>query len=158
MVCDEGQVLSYSIHDLRLEPPATCNGQQRCVDWLEIDVPGYGDSEIMCGTRDNDDTFFLDGQSSMDIEFVTNRDNQGPGFLLFATCSDEGFTRSRPEEQTEGNETRKRAVSEECTFPPSRPQMPPSQPLMYLRGPIALFQQQITPRRPLTLVSSPDHS
>ena len=155
MACEEGQVLSYSIHDLRLEPPVLCNEQRTCVDRLEIDVPGYGDTEVLCDTQDNDNTFYLDGQDSMDIEFLTNRDIQGPGFLLFATCSDPDFTRPRPEEETGGNETRKRAISEECTFPPSMPPTPPLRPLM---SPMALYQQQITPRRPLTLVSSPDHS
>lgn len=157
-MCEEGQVLSYSIHDLSLEPPIMCNEQQTCVDWLGIEVPGYGDTEIMCGTQNNDNTFYLDGQTSMSIEFVTNRDSEAAGFLLFTTCSDPGFTRPRPEEETEGNETRKRAVSEECTFPPSMSQTPPLQSLLSRRWPVALFQQQISPRRPMTLVSNPDHS
>ena len=111
--CEDRQVLSYSIHRLSLEQPATCGGQRaECVDWVRIESDS-DDPEFRCGRQDLNDTFFLNGQTAADIEFVTNRNTEEAGFLIFITCSDQGFTQPRP-----GNENMKRAASEKCTFPP----------------------------------------
>lgn len=112
MNCEKGWVLSYSIHELSLENQATCSAGEEptCVDWVNIESDSNGYTKPLCGTQNLDNAFFLDGQS-VNIEFVSNRNEQEAGFLLFATCSEPGFTVPRP------GESMKRAASEECTFP-----------------------------------------
>jgi len=114
--CRDRQVLSYSIHNLSLEEPSTCGGEQaQCVDWVEIESDS-DDTVPYCGKQDFTDTFFLNGQRTADIEFVTNRNKEEAGFLIYITCTDRSYTQPRP--GTSGNENMKRAASEKCTFPP----------------------------------------
>lgn len=115
MNCDQGQtILSYSIHELSLEPKSTCNGEQTCVDWVRIESDTSDDARVECGTQDFKNRFFFNGQTAH-IEFVTNRNMEKAGFLIIATCSKPNIT--QPRSETSGDEKMKRAASEECTFP-----------------------------------------
>ena len=140
--CDEGQLLSYSIHDLRLEGNGTCDGELKCLDFLKIDLPGRAEEEMLCGTQNFDDSFFLDGQSSVQMEFDANRGNQGRGFLLVVTCATPGFTSPRVQE------SKKRAAHygdkpeveySNCTFPPHKKSLQPGVIKLLVSNSIALL-------------------
>lgn len=109
--CNQGQILSYSIHKLSLEPESTCNGKQECVDWVRIESDTSDEFREECGTQDFTNRFFFNGQAAH-IEFVTNRNMEEAGFLIIATCSEPNNTQARPDD-----EKMKRAASEKCTFP-----------------------------------------
>ena len=152
MNCKAGQVLSYTIHDLSLEGPSMCGGTSECVDRLVINTPGLGTSQVLCNSQNIGNQIFLDGQTNMRISFESNRNAQGKGFYILASCADQGFT------QTPGN-GRKRQASRRCTVPPApQPHRVSPMGLQALEQEMELVywqQQQAkeTPRRAMTLVS-----
>lgn len=107
------------MHEFDVEGDSTCSGQQKCIDWVEIDYVNYGTTHRFCGTGE-EGQIHVDGSSEMLIEFVSNRKKQNVGFLYFAICTQPGFDQNAIEFGIEGSESRMKRASTQCTSP-SRP-------------------------------------
>lgn len=102
MQCDEGKLLSYSLHYHVLEEPASCYNTNTCVDYLTILHRGFG-QETTCGTL-IDHTLHTGGSRNLLVEFVSNRKNEFTGFQIMVYCVAPGFT-ERDTRSVESNRT-----------------------------------------------------
>ena len=85
--CDVGQQLSYSFLEHNLEDRQMCSGNNECVDSFNMEFPNYGNAiQTTCGTEINTNVIYQDGGDELTVEFMTNRENQHPGFYMFVWC------------------------------------------------------------------------
>ena len=88
--CNPGQTLSYVVQSFNLEETSNCFGQQKCIDWVEIDFINYGKNQRFCGTGEEGQVH-VDGENEMRMGFVSNRKQEHDGYLYFIVCSEPDF-------------------------------------------------------------------
>ena len=102
-----------------VERDSSCSGQQKCIDWVEIDYVNYGTAQRFCGVGE-EGQIHVDGSSELMIEFVSNREQENVGFLYFAICSEPDFDQNAVKFGIEESESRMKRAVAQCTSP-SRP-------------------------------------
>jgi hypothetical protein len=114
--CKAGMFLQYSFdtHHLEIEREQCDNGAPNaCVDFVRLRFPTYQAEQISCGTLDNlDQLIAMDGLTSLNVEFVTNRVTEEPGVNLHVYCRDPAF-----DVHFNGPLERRRRNVEDCTSP-----------------------------------------
>ena len=122
--CDPGQYLSYSILVLSLEEKGTCsdNGDPECLDFLKIQRPNPEPDRILCGNQNFTNEFVLDNPP-FQMEFHSNRINEGSGFVLVVTCAPRGSTSSNNNKRAAYYGTKPQ--TENCSFPPHKENLKP---------------------------------
>lgn len=104
------------MHEFNVEGDSTCAGQQKCIDWVEIDYVNYGTTQRFCGSGEEGEVH-VDGSSEMRIEFVSNRKQENVGFLYFAICMNPNFDQNAVNLGIVEPDPRLKRSSTRCTSP-----------------------------------------
>lgn len=120
--CDDGKQIQYSFVNHDLEKSTKCDSMPDiCIDFVRLNFPTYNTPLVTCGSMneldDLDNLIGLDGMSEINIEFVTNRATQRPGFRLYVYCRNPAFDSHFIDPDPDPASGRKRRNIETCTSP-----------------------------------------